>query len=61
LHLIQSRVDIVTVKDWLGHADIKTTSQYVEINLDMKRQALDRCPAPSSVQHNAPLHIAAVM
>ena len=33
--------------DRLGHADIKTTSQYFEINLDMKRQALDRCPAPS--------------
>jgi integrase len=52
LHLIQSRVDIVTVKDWLGHADIKTTSQYVEINLDMKRQALDRCPAPSLAPEN---------
>ena len=47
LHLLQSHADIVTVKDWLGHADIKTTSQYVEIDLNLKRQALDRCPPPS--------------
>jgi site-specific recombinase XerD len=47
LNLVQSGADIATVKDWLGHADIKTTSRYFEINLEMKRQALERCPAPS--------------
>ncbi len=47
LNLVQSGADITAVRDWLGHADIKTTSQYFEINLEMKRQALDRCPAPS--------------
>lgn len=46
LHLIQAGVDIVTVKEWLGHADIKTTMQYLEINLEMKRQALGKCPPP---------------
>ncbi len=46
LHLIQAGVDIVTVKEWLGHADIKTTMQYLEINLEMKRQALEKCPPP---------------
>jgi len=46
LHLIQTGVDIVTVKEWLGHADIKTTMQYLEINLEMKRQALEKYPPP---------------
>lgn len=46
LHLIQAGVDIVTVREWLGHADIKATMQYLEINLEMKRQALEKCPPP---------------
>ena len=52
LHLIQSGVDIVTVKEWLGHADLKTTSMYMEINIEMKRQALEKCPAPDVKQSN---------
>lgn len=46
LHLIQSGVDITVVKEWLGHACIKTTSLYVEIDIDMKRKALKACPPP---------------
>jgi integrase/recombinase XerD len=47
LHLIQAGVDITVVKEWLGHADIKTTAMYVEINIEMKRKALEACPPPS--------------
>lgn len=50
LHLIQSGNDISVVKDWLGHADIKTTSQYVEINIEMKRKALETLPPPQVPQ-----------
>ena len=39
-------IDITVVKDWLGHADIRTTSLYVEINTEMKRKALEKCPPP---------------
>lgn len=46
LHLIQSNVDISVVKEWLGHASIKTTSLYVEINIEMKRKALAAFPPP---------------
>ncbi len=46
LHLIQSGVDITVVKEWLGHADIKTTNLYVEIDIEMKRKALEQCKAP---------------
>ena len=48
LLLIQSGVDIVVVKEWLGHADIKTTCVYLEINIEMKREALVKCPAPQT-------------
>ena len=47
LHLIQSGVDITVVKEWLGHADIKTTSLYVEIDIEMKRKALQAFPSPT--------------
>lgn len=46
LHMIKADVDITVVKDWLGHADIRTTSLYVEINTEMKRKALEKCPPP---------------
>ena len=46
LHLIEAGNDIFIVKDWLGHVDIKTTSQYVEISIDRKRQALEKLPPP---------------
>lgn len=64
LHLIQSGVDITVVKEWLGHASIKTTSLYVEINIQMKRKALEACPPPTTSSqteekppewHNAPV------
>jgi site-specific recombinase XerD len=48
LHMIQSKIDIFIVKEWLGHASIKTTSLYVEINIEMKRRALADFPPPTS-------------
>lgn len=62
LHLIQSDVDITVVKDWLGHADIRTTSLYVEIDVEMKRKALEKCPPPGLSHKESPLwHQPAVM
>ena len=58
LHLIQSGVDITVVKEWLGHADIRTTSLYVDINVEMKREALEKCKGPNpspTTQSEAPL------
>ena len=48
LHLIQSGVDLSTVQEWLGHAHHQTTHEYAYINMDMKRQALESCPAPQA-------------
>lgn len=46
MHLLQAGNDITVVKDWLGHADVNTTHGYVEIDLEMKRKALQACQAP---------------
>jgi len=46
LYLVQANVDIATIKDWLGHADIRTTSLYIDINIEMRRKALEQCPPP---------------
>lgn len=46
LHLIEAGNDIAVVKDWLGHADIKTTSLYLEVSIERKRKALEKLPPP---------------
>lgn len=46
LHLLQAGVELNVVRSWLGHASIETTHSYVEIDLQMKRTALDACQPP---------------
>ena len=46
LHLIEANNDIAVVKDWLGHADIKTASQYLEVSIERKRKAIEKLPPP---------------
>jgi hypothetical protein len=48
LHLIDAGNDIFVLKDWLGHAHIKTSSQYVEISVERKRKALEKVPPPGA-------------
>ena len=48
LHLIETGSDITIVKEWLGHADLKTTSQYIEVSVARKRAALEKLPPPGS-------------
>lgn len=46
MHLLQSGVDLNTIRCWLGHADLTTTNRYVELDLEMKRKALSSVAAP---------------
>lgn len=46
LHLLQSGVDLNTIRYWLGHSDVSTTNRYVELDLEMKRKALSSVAAP---------------
>jgi len=42
VHLLKSGVDMVTISHWLGHANINTTNRYASIDLDMKRDAINK-------------------
>lgn len=44
LHLLQSGVDLSVIALWLGHEQIETTHQYIEVNLTMKKAALVSLP-----------------
>lgn len=48
MHLLQAGVPLITIKDFLGHADVKSTEVYVQIDLGIKREALDLVGTPTS-------------
>lgn len=50
-HLLQSGVDINTIRAWLGHVSINTTNIYAEVNMKMKAAALERCEIKGSSKH----------
>ena len=43
-HREQSGAELNVIKSWLGHVSITTTSEYIEIDMAMKRKAIERCP-----------------
>ena len=40
MHLLQSGVDLSMIAMWLGHESILTTHQYLDADLEAKREAL---------------------
>jgi site-specific recombinase XerD len=42
IHLLKSGVDLSTIANWLGHASVNTTNKYATMDLEMKRQALEK-------------------
>ena len=42
MHLLQSGNPLVVIRDFLGHADIKSTEIYARSDLKMKREALEK-------------------
>jgi integrase/recombinase XerD len=52
VHLLRSGVDLVTISHWLGHASIETTNRYAAIDLETKREALQRAGPLISSQLN---------
>lgn len=42
-HLLESGVDINTIRAWLGHVSVDTTNIYAEVNIKMKTEALQKC------------------
>jgi len=48
MHLLKSGNEINMVGIWLGHASINTTHAYLEIDLEMKKEMLDKTAPPIS-------------
>lgn len=46
IHLLQAGLPLITIKDILGHADIKSTEIYVHADLEMKQKALESTKIP---------------
>ncbi|MCL1882447.1 MAG: site-specific integrase [Defluviitaleaceae bacterium] len=42
MHMLQSGVNIVYIRDFLGHSDVATTAVYAKADLTMKREALEK-------------------
>lgn len=42
VHLLQAGVNLIYIRDFLGHSDIKTTEIYARADTELKRQALEK-------------------
>ena len=42
IHLLQSGINLIYIRDFLGHVDVKTTEIYARIDGEMKRKALEK-------------------
>lgn len=49
VHLLESRVDPNVIKAWLGHANLSSTSHYLDTDLNHKRRILDQFAPPHYV------------
>lgn len=54
MHLLQSGCEINVIKHWLGHANLNTTHGYIEIDMDMKRKALETMEPATGTSAEAP-------
>jgi len=41
MHLLQAGVNLIYIRDFLGHADIKTTEIYAKADTELKRKAIE--------------------
>ena len=47
-HLVQSKVNIIYIRDLLGHANAKTTEIYARLDIESKRKAIEDAYEPLS-------------
>lgn len=41
MHLLQAEINLIYIRDFLGHEDIKTTEIYAKCDTELKRQAIE--------------------
>ena len=46
MHLLEAGVNLIDIRDLLGHADVTTTEIYARANAEMRRQALEAARIP---------------
>ena len=50
MHLLESGVNYIYIRDFLGHSDIKTTEIYAKISVEQKKKVLT-----NAYQENIPM------
>lgn len=53
MHLLQAGVNIIYIRDFLGHVDIKTTEIYARADTETKRKAIEKA-YPDLIESNLP-------
>lgn len=53
MHLLQAGVNLIYIRDFLGHVDIKTTEIYARADTEAKRKAIEKA-YPDLVTSNLP-------
>jgi hypothetical protein len=46
MHLIQAGVNLIYIRDLLGHADVSTTEMYARADAETKRKAIENAYEP---------------
>jgi integrase/recombinase XerD len=57
IHLLRSGVDLSTIANWLGHVSINTTNKYATVDLEAKRQALNKSKSLLSARQRKSLPV----
>lgn len=53
MHLLQAGINLIYIRDFLGHVDLKTTEIYARADTETKRKAIEKS-APDIVESNLP-------
>lgn len=53
MHLLQAGVNLIYIRDFLGHVDLKTTEIYARADTEMKRKAIEKV-YPDLIDSNLP-------
>ena len=53
MHLLQAGINIIYIRDFLGHVDFKTTEIYAKADIETKRKAIENL-YPGLIDSNLP-------
>ncbi len=53
MHLLQAGVNLIYIRDFLGHVDLKTTEIYARTDTETKRKAIENA-CPDMIDSNLP-------